>query len=103
MKMTQVKGEIKKRLKFLTHAQKGRLIGRKAMVKTEKWTVQSIYFGDVLGYVKWHSPWRQYVFECCDVILGWDCLLEISEFCHDQTRAHLAECKAKRIATTESL
>lgn len=47
--------------------------------RTKKFEVSSN--GSQLGDIKWHSSWRQYVFEpCFDTIWSWECLKELSEF-----------------------
>lgn len=49
--------------------------------KTDIYAVVSYVEKDVLGYIRWHGPWRQYVFGTnSDVIWSWDCLKQVSEF-----------------------
>jgi hypothetical protein len=52
--------------------------------KTDIYEVQSRIGKDFLGEVKWHAPWRRYVF-CPDAECKFDesCLREIANFCAD--------------------
>jgi hypothetical protein len=46
-----------------------------------------------LGFIKWHAPWRQYIFEPNeDTIFSHDCLQEIV----DKIKALMAQRKVKK-------
>jgi hypothetical protein len=46
----------------------------------------------VLGYIKWHGPWRQYTFRPqANTILNYGCLDDIARECLKMTRQHRAE------------
>jgi len=57
--------------------------------KTNIW---SIYSRDrlLLGEVRWHGPWRKYVFRTTEAGVMFDggCLREIIEFCESRTEEH---------------
>jgi len=49
--------------------------------KTQVWECQSNKTAEVLGRVKWYSPWRQYCFFCIDsIILAGSCHTDIADF-----------------------
>ena len=42
-----------------------------------------------LGLVRWHGPWRRYVFyPSVETFFDADCLFTIAEFCERQTKEH---------------
>jgi hypothetical protein len=49
---------------------------------------------DVLGRIKWYSPWRKYCFFPSNgaittyTVFEWKCLRAIAQFCEDQTKLH---------------
>ena len=44
-------------------------------------------YGDLLGEVRFHGPWRRYVFYPeRDTLYEQDCLRKIADFCEDQTK-----------------
>jgi HNH endonuclease len=81
--------------------------------KTKVWAVMTIDGSECLGRISWYSPWRRYCYvinqSCADleeaqgsdgvwtgqqVILEWDCLRKIADFCELQTEAHRSKRKA---------
>jgi len=49
--------------------------------KTDVYECDNYDTGDSLGYVKWHSPWRQYCwFQQSDIIMARSCLDDVSHF-----------------------
>ena len=49
--------------------------------KTAIWRCQSRRSGDVLGYVHWYGPWRQYCFfPAEESVFNDGCLLDIVDF-----------------------
>jgi len=54
----------------------------KQMPKTEVYRVLSNHDESVLGFVRWHGSWRQYVYDTDmnDVIWSKDCLNELKNF-----------------------
>jgi hypothetical protein len=56
--------------------------------KTKKWNVTS---NARLGVVRWHAPWRRYVFHASfDSIFDASCLQEIETFMNEQMEARKA-------------
>jgi hypothetical protein len=59
--------------------------------KTKVWAVMTIDGSECLGRVGWYSPWRRYAYvhravDAGDhVILEWDCLRKIADFCERET------------------
>lgn len=51
--------------------------------KTRKWTVSSLRHGDLLGTIRWHGPWRQFVFCPHDAIFNAGCLKDLQDFLKD--------------------
>lgn len=45
---------------------------------------------DVPGIIKWHGPWRKYVYESGPAIYDWKCLRQIADFCEAATKEHLS-------------
>lgn len=43
---------------------------------------------DSIGIVRWHGPWRKYVYECSASFYDWDCLRYIADFVERQTMEH---------------
>lgn len=69
---------------------------------TQKWTVTPHghgLYGDVLGRVFWHSPWRRYVFEPSRAIFDADCLTEMQVFLRERTYEQKEAAAARRRAT----
>jgi len=50
--------------------------------KTKIFAVKNKLFGDFLGLVKWHGPWRKYCFFVSNSALVFDagCLADIKDF-----------------------
>ena len=71
--MKKLKSRTKGWLKFSLWEQKP---------KTNVWYVENKETGDGLGFIKWHGPWRQYVFEvsCDETILSVSCLHDMADF-----------------------
>jgi hypothetical protein len=69
-----------------------------AVVKTAKtkcWHVSS--FGTGLGYIKWFTRWRRYVFyPLPDTLYDASCLREIAEFCAHETREQQVRATVRR-------
>jgi hypothetical protein len=65
---------------------------------TRRWNVKSTH-GAELGLVKWHSPWRRYVFHplAC-TLLDAACMVELSKFLEDKTREQQEDARARREA-----
>ena len=56
--------------------------------KTKQWTVVSTKTEDDLGIIKWHPPWRRYIFEPdWETIFDSSCLSIIKEFIDEQMEA----------------
>lgn len=55
---------------------------------TKIWSVLGDGGVNVLGRIKWHAPWRKYVFEPIQGIFDVHCLREIGQFCETETGAH---------------
>jgi hypothetical protein len=54
---------------------------------TKRWAAQgSGGPGDIIGDVRWHGPWRKYIFVAINALLAPSCLRQIAEFCDEQTR-----------------
>lgn len=51
--------------------------------KTRQWTVSSLRHGDILGHIRWHGPWRQFVLVSHDAIFNKGCLKDIENFLAD--------------------
>lgn len=51
--------------------------------KTKSWVVSSKRSGDVLGHIRWHGPWRQYVIVFHDAIFNRGCLADVDKFLAD--------------------
>lgn len=62
---------------------------------TREWNVYSS--GQMLGWVKWYSPWRRYVFyPSQQTLFDAACMLELAEFCQGKTEEHQAQRKAAK-------
>lgn len=54
--------------------------------KTGLWEIRSVADRELLGAVRWHGPWRQYVFYPeWSTLWNPDCLDEVSAFLRDVT------------------
>lgn len=68
--------------------------------KTKIWAVMTTDGSECLGRIGWYSPWRRYAYVhkavAADdqVILEWDCLRKIADFCERETHAHKMAGKA---------
>src|ERR1700690_2190266 len=68
--------------------------------KTKCWAVMTVDGSECLGRIGWYSPWRRYAYvhraiDADDqVILEWDCLRKIADFCEQETHAHKMQGKA---------
>jgi len=62
--------------------------------KTKVWAVLTTDGSECLGRIGWYSPWRRYAYvhravDAGDqVILEWDCLRKIADFCQRETAEH---------------
>ena len=66
-------------------------VGRTDSGKTCIWVVKSRNNEPPLGQIRWYGPWRKYVFyPCANTLFDYACLQDIAEFCHTNTRSHLA-------------
>lgn len=55
--------------------------------RTKRWQVMCR--DHLLGFVKWHSPWRRYCFfPQTDTLYDCDCMMTIGRYCRDQTTLH---------------
>jgi hypothetical protein len=67
--------------------------------KTKYFEVQSKFDSTDLGRIKWHSHWRQYIFEpCINTIWSYDCLKDLSLFIEELNKEHKKEVMARRNA-----
>lgn len=58
--------------------------------KTDIWSIEGR--SGVLGYVRWHGPWRGYaMFPEPNTIFNATCLRELASFTDEQTRLHKHE------------
>ncbi len=57
--------------------------------KTRRFSVLSSFNKSLLGYVKWYSHWRKYVFYPINSIFDDNCLDEISQFMWETTNEHM--------------
>jgi hypothetical protein len=68
------------------------LAGTSPTGKTKIWHVTNNHpnhAADQLGIVRWHGPWRKYVFEQPDgAFYDWECLRKIADFIEVATREH---------------
>jgi hypothetical protein len=57
--------------------------------KTDLWFIQS-KSGDELGEIRWHGPWRKYVFRTINsyALFDGNCLRDIVDFCESRTEEH---------------
>lgn len=51
--------------------------------KTRLWVVRSRRWADVLGYIRWHGPWRQYVLSTSGALFNRGCLADVDKFLED--------------------
>jgi hypothetical protein len=62
--------------------------------KTSRWLVVNKSDDAVLGVVSWFGRWRRYAFQPeSDIVLQNQCLMDIADFCVDQTTAHMMNSK----------
>jgi hypothetical protein len=60
--------------------------------RTRLWVVATKDGRQMLGWIKWYSGWRKYVFApSSGSEFEEDCLREIAGFCERQTREHKAK------------
>jgi hypothetical protein len=72
--------------------------------KTKYFEVQSKFDSCDLGRIKWHSHWRQYIFEpCLDTIWSFDCLEDLSLFLKNLNLEHKQEVKARKNANDDGI
>lgn len=67
--------------------------------KTKEWAMWKEMHGvsECLGYVRWYSGWRQYVFEPEQKIMwGIGCLRFVSNFLAEVTSEHLKNLKVRK-------
>ncbi len=66
--------------------------GTSASGKTDLYTVTNNHSGGVLGRIKWHGPWRRYVFLPADhTLYSPGCLMDIMEFLDGIYKAHFED------------
>lgn len=46
--------------------------------------------GELLGWVEWYGPWRQYCFVRDELVFSPSCLRNLADFIENQTKAHKA-------------
>lgn len=65
-------------------------VGTSASGKTKVWNVVNIKNPDDtgIGFIRWHGPWRKYVYECGISFYDWECLRLIADFIEFETRKH---------------
>lgn len=57
--------------------------------KTQKYVVTNNKSEDVLGFIKWHGPWRQYVFSPVPrTLFSSGCLADIEAFLDEANELH---------------
>lgn len=62
--------------------------GHSQSCKTKRFAVQN-KSDQILGFIRWHGPWRQYVFFTLDeTLFNPDCLREIAGFLEKITGDH---------------
>lgn len=55
--------------------------------KTSKWIVKTVAAGDILGIVKWHGPWRMYVFyPSSSTLFSASCMIDITNFIRERMK-----------------
>lgn len=70
-----------------------RELGTSPSGKTKIWDVVNTNNGseDSCGFVRWHGPWRKYVFQSPDdSFFDWDFLRYVGDFIEQQTLQHRA-------------
>jgi hypothetical protein len=72
--------------KYLRFIDFGKLPGQ----KTNTYEIRSTLTNQILGSIKWWSPWRKYVFSPHDSMFDARCLTEVVEFLNERTEAHRA-------------
>ncbi len=60
----------------------------KVGAKTRQFSVFSRANRSLLGYVKWWTQWRQYVFFPLNSLFDKNCLREVAQFCEEVTTVH---------------
>jgi len=89
-------GKMSKHLDFIQGDNSGK--------KTKYFEVQSRFDSCDLGRIKWHSHWRQYIFEpCLDTIWSFDCLEDLSLFLKNLNLEHKEEVKARKNANDDGI
>ena len=67
--------------------------------KTRIFRVNSMYDGLYLGMIRWHTGWRQYIFEPFEnTFYSWDCLKDLSDFIKnlmEERKKRLEKCTKK--------
>ncbi len=49
--------------------------------KTRKWNVCNVHSNDLIGWVDWYGPWRQYCFSpSAGTVFSAGCLADIQDF-----------------------
>lgn len=60
-------------------------LGQSASGLTNRWTVDAVRSGDLLGQVEWYARWRQYVFiPEPGTVFNRGCLHDIADFVAEQ-------------------
>ena len=89
-------GKMSKHLDFIQGDNSGK--------KTKYFEVQSRFDSCDLGRIKWHSHWRQYIFEpCLDTIWSFDCLEDLSLFLKNLNLEHKQEVKVRKNANDDGI
>lgn len=78
---------------YLTIEDKGTILGK----KTRRFIVRNKRSGSALGIIKWHGPWRQYVFHpATDTLFNAGCLAVIGKRCDAETTAHREKLRMEK-------
>ena len=65
--------------------------------KTSRWFVVNKGTQETIGMVSWFGRWRRYAFSPePNIVLEHQCLMDIADFCVDQTKARALNARAAR-------
>jgi len=68
--------------------------------KTKKWNVYSVQGDEIIGYISWLSPWRQYTLIPITEWSTWwnaECLNDVAIFLREQNKLHTLETRKPTI------
>jgi hypothetical protein len=72
---------MKQNYKFITYSESKQLEHLTYLKKTKIIKVNNRKTGNILGWIKWYSPWRQYCFfPYGDTVYSMGCLIDITSF-----------------------